>query len=82
MDFMKHHGWYGKPWCPIEFGVVQGHIFKGHLTDRAGFYGQSSDLWSLKSHWVVLFVFNANFAALLEFHGTCSVPVPPSFYLV
>ena len=57
MDFMKHHGSYGKSWFLIEFGVVQGHL-------------------------VVLFVFNANLDARLEFHGPCSVHVPPSCYSV
>uniref|UniRef100_A0A3Q7EFP2 Uncharacterized protein n=1 Tax=Solanum lycopersicum TaxID=4081 RepID=A0A3Q7EFP2_SOLLC len=42
--------------------------------DRVRFNGQSSGLWSLTSHWVVLFVFNANLAARLEFRGPCNVP--------
>uniref|UniRef100_A0A3Q7EFK1 Uncharacterized protein n=1 Tax=Solanum lycopersicum TaxID=4081 RepID=A0A3Q7EFK1_SOLLC len=80
MDFMKHHQSSGKTWFLIEFGVVQGHFFRGNLTDRVGFNEQSSGIWSLTSHWVVLFVFHANLAALLEFHGPFSVPVPPSCY--
>ena len=48
--------------------------------DRVRFNGQSSGLWSLTSHWVVLFVFNANLAARLEFRGPCNVPVPLSCY--
>ena len=85
---MPINGLYEAPWVVWETVVSHriwggtGSFFKGHLTDHVGFYGHSSGLWSLTSHLVVLFVFNANLAARLEFHGPCSVHVPPYCYSV